>query len=103
MVFPQVKELKHIGVPRLEIDGKSARAFVSALIHVACGGIIRSEHRDDSIGIAISSGNVGAKRQGQKVADRKGRDSHPVARIQWMLNPIPPAVLLIMAQFLRVS
>jgi len=71
MVLPQVKELKHIRVPGLEIDSKSTGALVTTLIYVACSGVVSSKHRHDTVGIAIGSGNVGAKQQGQRIAEKR--------------------------------
>ena len=61
MVLSQVKELEHIGVPRLEIDGKGTGALIATLVNVTCSGVISSKHRHDAVGIAVSSGNVGSK------------------------------------------
>jgi len=61
VVLPQVKEFKHIGVPGLEIDGKSTGALVATLVDVACGGVVRSKHRHDAVRIAVGSGNVGSR------------------------------------------
>jgi hypothetical protein len=62
VVLPQVEEFKHIGVPGLKINCKSTGALVATLVHVTCSGVVRSEHRHDAVGIAVGSGNVGAKR-----------------------------------------
>ena len=49
VVLPQVKEIKHISVPGLEINRKSAGALVATLVYVACSCVVSSKHRYDAV------------------------------------------------------
>ena len=58
VVLAEVDELKDISMPGLEVYGESARTLVTTLVDIASGGVVRTEHRDDTVGVAISTGDV---------------------------------------------
>ena len=58
VVLAQVDELEHVGVPRLDVDGERARTLVAALVDVTGGSIVRPEHGDDTVGVAVGTGDV---------------------------------------------
>ena len=105
VVLPQVEELKYVGMPWFNINGKCARALVSSLVYISCGCVVRTEHGYNTIGVAIGTSNVRpvAAYIASVIQDQGTAIPYPVARIQWILSPMPPAVLEIMAQVLRVS
>ncbi len=58
VVLPQVKEVKHIGVPWFEVDGEGTRALVATLIDISGSRIVSSKHRNDTVRIAVGAGDV---------------------------------------------
>lgn len=58
VVLAQVDELEDIGVPRLEVDRKRPGALVPALVDVARGGVVDTEHGHDSVGVAVRASDV---------------------------------------------
>jgi hypothetical protein len=70
------------------------------LADVARSRVVCAEHRHNAVRVAIRAGNVGTGTRTGLEWEGLGRPicTHPVARIQWMFNPIPPAVLLIILQ-----
>ncbi len=61
MVFTEVEEFEDVSVPWLDIHGSGARMLVATLVHITSGGVVGSQHRHDSVGISIGSGNVRPK------------------------------------------
>ena len=53
MVLFEVKKVKNISVPRLEVDGKGPRALVSTLVNVAGCVVVDPEHWHQAIGLPI--------------------------------------------------
>lgn len=62
VVLFEVKEVKDIGVPGLEVDGDGSLALSTALIDVACGVVEDTQHRDDAIRRAVCTTDVRARR-----------------------------------------
>ena len=58
MILSQVKEIKNISMPGLKVDGECTRPLVAALVNITSCRIVCTEHGYDTIGVAISSGNV---------------------------------------------
>ena len=58
MFLAEVEELKNIGVPWLNVDGKCARTLITTLVYITSSGVKGSQHQYDSVGITIGSGNV---------------------------------------------
>jgi hypothetical protein len=58
VVLPQVEELEDVGMPRLEVDGERSRPFVTALVNIAGGGVVCTEHRHDAVRVSIGASNV---------------------------------------------
>lgn len=54
MVLPEIKEVKHICMPRLEVNGKSPRSFVPTLIHIAGSVVENPQHWNQTIGSTVS-------------------------------------------------
>ena len=61
MVLAEIEELEYIGMPGLEIDGKSTFAFAAALVHVAGGIVEYAQHGDDPIAGAVGAADIGAR------------------------------------------
>lgn len=59
VVLAQVDELEDIRMPWLKVDRKSARALVTTLVHITSGRIEYTEHRHNTIRVAVGSGDVG--------------------------------------------
>ena len=55
-----LEELNNISVPRFEVDSEGSLTFATALIDVASSVIENTEHGYKSIGVSVSSSNVGA-------------------------------------------
>lgn len=53
VVLAQVEELEDVCVPRLNVDGKGSRSLVAALVDVARSVVVDSEHRDDTVRVAL--------------------------------------------------
>ena len=66
MILPQVQEVEDIGMPGLDIDGEGTGTLVSTLVNISSSGIVGSEHWNDTVRIAISTGDV---RAGDTVSD----------------------------------
>ena len=60
VVLAKVEELEDIGVPRLEVDGESTRTLVTTLVNVASGIVEDAEHRNDTVGRAVGTSDIGA-------------------------------------------
>jgi hypothetical protein len=58
VVLPKVKELKDVSVPRLNVDSEGARTLIATLVYITSSCIVGSQHRYDSVGVAVSSGNI---------------------------------------------
>eukprot|EP00754_Rhynchopus_humris_P024464 Rhum_TRINITY_DN14894_c1_g1::Rhum_TRINITY_DN14894_c1_g1_i1::g.125998::m.125998 len=52
-VLLQGEELEDVGVPRLEVDGHRALPLAAALVHVACGRVEETEHREETLRLAV--------------------------------------------------
>jgi|SRR5882762_12017816 hypothetical protein len=77
MILPQVKEFKHIIMPRLDVDSERSRAFVASLIDIAGRRVVSAEHRDDTVGVAIGSSDVRTVRDHPISIERgKNDDDH---------------------------
>lgn len=60
MVLAEVQELKNIGVPRLQVDGKSTWTLVSSLVHISGSVVEHPEHGNNTVGGTVGTTNVGA-------------------------------------------
>lgn len=60
VVLAQVEEIKHVRVPRLDVDGECAGTLVAALVDVAGRAVVCAEHRYDTIAVAVRACNVRA-------------------------------------------
>ena len=58
MVLPKVDKVKDVVMPRLKVDSKSAGSFVASLVNVTGSRVVCPKHGDDTVGVAISTGNV---------------------------------------------
>ena len=54
----QVQKVENVAVPRFQVDGKRARALITALVDVLGGGVVHFEHGDQSVGRPVGTGNV---------------------------------------------
>ena len=68
VVLAEVKELKDIRVPWLEVDSEGTRTLVASLVDIASSGIIGTQHGHDTIRVPISASNV--------------RPANPIVRMQ---------------------
>ena len=50
----------HISMPRFEVDGEGALTLTAPLIHVPSGFVKHTEHRHETVRMAVRSANVGA-------------------------------------------
>jgi len=108
VVLPQVDKVEDVVVPRLEVDGEGPWTFVAPLVDVASSRVVCAEHRYNTVRVAVRASNIwpannSSQDQETILNKTKKKNTYPVARIQWIFNPIPPAVLLIIAQFFSVS
>jgi hypothetical protein len=62
VVLAQVEELKDVGVPRLEVDGKRAGPLVAALVDVARRVVEDAQHGHDAVRRAVGAADVRARR-----------------------------------------
>ena len=60
MVLPEVQEVKDVGMPRLQVDGKCPGAFVPSLVHVAGSVVVNPQHGHQSIRRAVGLGDRGS-------------------------------------------
>lgn len=58
MVLAQVQEREDVGVPRLDVNGECSGTLVASLIDVTSCGVVRAQHGDNTVRIAICAGNV---------------------------------------------
>ena len=58
MVLPEVHEVEDIVMPGLDVDGESAGSFVASLVDVASSRVVCPKHGNDTVGVAVSTGNV---------------------------------------------
>jgi hypothetical protein len=65
IVLAELKELNNISVPRLKVNSKGSLTFATSLIDVASSVSENTEHGYKSVGVSISSSDVGGgKRKG---------------------------------------
>lgn len=62
IVLAELEELNNISVPRLEVDGESSLTLTTTLVDVSSGIIENTEHRYETVGVSISSSDVGSLR-----------------------------------------
>lgn len=80
MILAEVEEVENVGVPGLDVDAatndqvseqsrkhakdwhsrKGTRTLVASLVDVAGGGVIRAEHGNNTIRVAVGASNVRA-------------------------------------------
>jgi hypothetical protein len=60
VVLAEIQELKDIGVPRLKVNSKSARALVSSLVDVPGSVVEHAKHRNNTVRRTVGATNVGA-------------------------------------------
>jgi len=73
MVLLELKKLKHVGMPWLQIYGKGALSLAASLVNIS-GGLIKDlEHRNETIRVAVSTLDVAAC--GPDVVDCKAYSS----------------------------
>ena len=58
VILSQVEEVENVGVPWLDVNGECTRSLVTALIDVSGSGIEGSEHGDDTVRVAVCSGDI---------------------------------------------
>lgn len=58
MVLAEVKELKDISMPWLQVDSKGTRTLVAALVDISGGVVEHTKHGYNSVGGAVGSSNV---------------------------------------------
>jgi hypothetical protein len=58
MILSQINELKDIGMPWLNVNSESARAFVPSLVDIPSSCVICTKHGDDSVRVSVGTGNV---------------------------------------------
>ena len=58
VVLPQLQELKHVRVPRLEVHREGAAAAAAALAEAAHGGVEEAERGDKAVGGAAGAAAV---------------------------------------------
>ena len=58
MVLAQIKELKDIRVPRLQVNGKGTGTLVATLVNVTRSVVVHTKHRNDTVTHAIRTSNV---------------------------------------------
>ena len=81
MILPQVQKLENIRMPWLDVDSERTGTLVPALVDIAGGGVICAEHGDNTIGVAVCAGNVGAG--GVVVKVSKGWDKERRRLTRW--------------------
>ncbi len=59
MVLTQIQEFKHIGMPGLQVNGKSPFSFTPALVNITGGIIEYPQHGNDTIAGSIGASNIG--------------------------------------------
>ena len=58
VVLPQIQELKDVGVPRLEVDGKGAGSLVASLVNVPGGVVVNPGMNSSMFYHSIHSPNL---------------------------------------------
>jgi len=53
-IFPAVQEVKHVSMPRFEIDSEGTWSLVTSLIHISSRVIIYSQHGKQTIRRTVS-------------------------------------------------
>ncbi len=56
MVLSEIKEVKHVSMPWLEIDGKGSRSLVPSLIHIPGSVVEYPQHGNQTIGSPVGLG-----------------------------------------------
>lgn len=59
VVLSQIKELKDIGVPGFQVDGKSTRTLVATLVNISGGVVEDTQHGDDTVRGTVGTSNIG--------------------------------------------
>ena len=60
VVLAKLEEVKDVGMPRLDVNGKGTFALSASLVHVTCRVVEDTKHWDDAVGGAVGSFDVGS-------------------------------------------
>jgi hypothetical protein len=95
VVLAHVEELKDVGVPRLEVDGKRALALAAALVDVARRVVEDAQHGQDAVGGAVSAADVRPRRADvvDGDADAAGRLGYDGALLEGVVDALDGVAL----------